>query len=395
VGITRNDVAIYLPATAGLYDRRLRRASGAERQMTLLARALAEAGYRVAQIVYPVADPIPLPNPRLTLVERRGHQIGDQRFVGAVREAIETWRALSLADAKVVVVRKRSAALGVAALFCRLRRRRLIFSSANDYEFLHDHFADGLPRRVLYSFGVRLADAVIVQSEGQLMLARRAYPRLRRLVHIPSFAEGAPPSSPEQREPSGFLWIGRVVDYKRPLRYVKLARALPEARFLMIPVLDPSEPDSPLLPEVRSAPRDNPNLRVRDPLAHADTMDLIGSAVAVVNTSRFEGMPNVFLEAWARGVPVLTLEADPDGVVGRHGLGVAAEGSWERFLAGARELWEGRAERDELSRRTRAYIQSVHSYESVGGRWRELIEKITGAPSSSADWQREDAVDLA
>jgi glycosyltransferase involved in cell wall biosynthesis len=395
VGVTRNDVAIYLPATAGLYDRGLRRASGAERQMTLLARALSEGDYGVAQIVYPVADPIPLPNPRLTLVERRGHQIGDQPFVGAVREAVETWRALSLADAGVVVLRKRSAALGVAALFCRVRRRRLIFSSASDYEFLHDQFPDGRPRRVLFSFGVRLADAVVVQSEGQLMLARRAYPRLRRLVHIPSFAEGAPSTSSKQREASGFLWIGRAVDHKRPLHYVELARALPEARFLMIPVLDVSEPDSPLLPKVRAAPRDIPNLRVLDPLTHTDTLDLIGSAVAVVNTSRFEGMPNVFLEAWARGVPVLTLEADPDGVVERHRLGVAAGGSWERFLAGARELWESRAERDQLSRRTRAYVQSVHSYESVGGRWQELIQKIVGAPSSKADWQREDVVDLA
>ena len=130
MGIRRNDVAIYLPTTAGFYDRRMRRAQGAERQMMLLARAFTEGEYRVAQIVYPVADPIPLPNPRLTLVERRGRQIGDQPFVGAIREAIETWRVLSLADADVVVLRTRTAALAVAALFCRLRSRRLIFSSA-------------------------------------------------------------------------------------------------------------------------------------------------------------------------------------------------------------------------------------------------------------------------
>ena len=142
---------------------------------------------------------------------------------------------------------------------------------------------------------------------------------------------------------------------------------------------------------MRAAPHNNPNLRVLDPLPHADTLDLIGSAVAVVNISRFEGMPNVFLEAWARGVPVLALEADPDGVVGRHGLGVAAEGSWERFLAGASSCGRvGPSATSFLGGRA-PMSQNVHSYESVGGRWRELIEKIIGAPSSIADWQREDA----
>ncbi|HLB18936.1 MAG TPA: glycosyltransferase family 4 protein [Gaiellaceae bacterium] len=377
--MARNDIAIYLPATAGLYNRNVQRASGAERQMALLARALSERGYRVAQIVYPVADPVPLPA-LLTLVERRRHQIGDRSPLGPIREALETWRALSLADAEIVVVRKRTAALAVAAFFCRLRRRRLIFSSANDYEFLHDHFADGRARRVLYSFGVRSADVVVVQSEGQLALARRAFPHLRRLVRLPSFVERAPLVSRTETESEArpFLWIGRVVDYKQPLRYIELARALPEARFLMVPIVDVSEPDSPLLPAVAAAPDATPNLHLLDPLPHAAMLDLIGKSVAVVNTSRFEGMPNVFLEAWARGVPALTLEFDPDGVIARHGLGVAAGGSWERFLVGARQLWISCEEREELSQRTRSYIDRVHSYEAVSRLWQELIGEVLG-----------------
>ena len=98
----------------------------------------------------------------------------------------------------------------------------------------------------------------------------------------------------------------------------------------------------------------------------------IASSVAVVNTSVLEGMPNVFLEAWSNGKPVLTLQFDPDGVVGRNGLGISAQGSWDRFVEGARELWAGRnGEQD--AKRLREYVEQTHSPEAVGAQWEEVI----------------------
>jgi glycosyltransferase involved in cell wall biosynthesis len=367
------DVAIYSPRSGHWYQRSNGRGGGAERQMMLLARALAARGASVAHVVFEPRDPVPMP-PGLTLVTRAPDD-ESRSLVGGLREAVRVWRALGAANARVTIVRMATPALGVAGAWCRLHRRRLVFSSANDSDFIAGAGPDRLPTRMLYRLGLRLADAVVVQSSDQVRLAQGLLGRRSDVVLIPSFCEPAPGSGEDEDEPDAFLWIGRLTAVKNPQRLLDLAVALPEARFVLIPV-----PELPGVPvdssDVRNAARDLPNVTFSDPLPHHELMGLVARAAAVVNTSSVEGMPNVFLEAWARGVPVLTLHCDPDGVVAARGLGLAADGSWDRFVAGARELWGTRGDRAELSRRTRAYIEEVHSIDAVAARWADVLEQV-------------------
>jgi glycosyltransferase involved in cell wall biosynthesis len=347
--------------------------------MALLASELARRGRRVAVVVYPVPDPGPEVDARLTLVERGTHAGSGAK--GALVEAVRVIRALARANPRVVVVRGGKSVVGVVAAYCVLWRRKLVFSSANDFDFLGRAELSGYRRR-LYRFGVRRADAVVVQSTRQLELARQAFPTVAasRLVRIPSFAGELPP--PGDGTPTEFFWIGRLIDYKRPLLYADLAAATPEARFVLIPLLPPelTGEQSDLLAQLEAAAVRTPNLAVESSLPHAALMDRLGRAVAVVNTSVFEGMPNTFIEAWSLGVPVLTLSFDPDDVVRANALGVAAGGSWEQFAAGARELWGGRLEREELSRRLRAYVRETHAADAVGHQWDALLERLGVVP---------------
>jgi glycosyltransferase involved in cell wall biosynthesis len=368
----RHDVAIYRPFAAGLYDRRLRRGGGgAELQTALLARGLAREGVRAAHIVLPVRDLLP-PDSGLTILQRDRYA-GGQGTLGRVTEVGRMWQALKEADAETYVIRgPASPEVGLAALFCRARRRKLVFCSSNPSDFTFDRLAHRRLRLRLYQLGVEMAEAVVVQTPEQLGLASRAFPRLPRLVEIPSFAE---PVDSGPSEPQAFLWIGGLIPLKQPLRYAELARALPEARFWMIAVED-SETPADLAAELRDIARALPNLDLLEPRAHSETMKCMSQAVASVSTSREEGMPNIFLEAWARGVPALSLHVDPDGRIAERKLGVSAGGSWERFVAGARELWHSRPSRAALSRRTRAYIEDVHSFAGVTRRWTELLDEL-------------------
>ena len=360
----RYDVAIYAPEAAGLYEQVPRETGGAEVQTALLARALGRLGRRVAHVVFPLEQPGQAP-PGVDVVQRGAW--GGPGARGQLREVAEVWHALSRADARVCIFRMSSPVLGVVALHCRLHRRGLVFAGANNFDFIFERMPGRTAQR-LYAFGVRTARVVVVQTAEQAELARQAFPGLRRLVEIPSFAE---PAAKFAREPLAFLWMGRFVDYKNPLDYVALAEALPESNFRMIAV-ETGETTPELSKELHERAGRLANLELLPPRGRAEVGALLDEAVAVVSTSQLEGMPNVFLEGWARGVPALSLHFDPDGRIAAHGLGCASEGSFERFREDAADLWRTRTNRAALAVRVRDYIDRTHSLEAVGRRWAEV-----------------------
>ncbi len=357
------DVAIYHPTAGILYDSSKQGAGGAERQTFLLARTLAERGLRVAHVVRPVAQE------SFSMPEGAGHEVLHRQAVGSkLGELKRIWDALDQADAATYVLRMATPAVGVAGVFCRLKGRRLVWAGANDADFTLEIFEGARGTAQLFVVGLRVAKVVVVQSAQQVEMASKAFPFLRRVVEIPSFVEPQPAVTDE---PEAFVWAGRVVEYKQPMRYLDLAEAVPEARFRMIPVADRTPQAD--IDAIHRRAAQLPNVELVEPLPHAELQELVRRAPAVVNTSRLEGMPNVFLEAWAAGVPVLSLQFDPDGRVAEHGLGIAAAGDFDAFVAGARRLWSDRAERDRYAAVTRGYIDRVHGLEAVAGRWMDVV----------------------
>jgi len=87
-------------------------------------------------------------------------------------------------------------------------------------------------------------------------------------------------------------------------------------------------------------------------------------------------MPNVLLEAWTRGVPALVLIHDPGRVVETHRLGAFAGSSRERFTELARDLWNGRRDRQAVAERCRRYIQAVHAPDRIASQWVEVLSGV-------------------
>jgi len=364
-----HDVAVYAPSGSLYYGPRRDYMGGAEVQATMLAHALEAKGLRVAHVVYPVEEPRRVDASTPTLVERSDWQGG--RRLGELAETGAIWRGLARADAKAYIVRGSGGHVVAAASFCRARRRRFVFSSSSELDF---DFArpDRNPHILrIYKASLHLADRLAVQTERQRELAQRALPG-REAVVIPSFAEPAPSANGTA---SYFLWADRLVEYKLPDRYVELAEALPDARFRMVgSVMDETPPG--MAERIAAAAERLPNLELLPPRPRSELLEEMQHAVAVVKTSRIEGMPNAFLEAWARGVPVLSLNVDPDAKIASNDIGVAAGGSMERLVEAAASLWSDPGLRTAIGARARRFIRDVHSPEAVADRWVALLDEL-------------------
>jgi glycosyltransferase involved in cell wall biosynthesis len=268
----------------------------------------------------------------------------------------------------VLVQRIAGPETGLLAIISKLRRRRFVYSSANVVDFDYPKLRPGRLKVLLFGMGVRLADEIVVQTPEQVELCRARFGRTPRMIKSVAESADRPRGAPE-----AFLWVGRTDWYKHPEAYVELARRLPEARFRMVPMPMNDEGER-RIEALRRSAREVPNLQLLEARPRAELAALIESAVAMVNTSDYEGMPNVFLEGWTRGVPALALAHDPDGVIEREQLGEFAGGSQDRLVELARTLWERRDDQAELADRCREYVAREHALDAVLDRWLEVLE---------------------
>lgn len=366
------DVVFYVPWLSPLLSaERHAPTGGAETQIYLVAKALAAQGVRVCLVVFDTAEGLPDRVGDVD-VEARVPYSGGAGWGGRLREVAETFRSLAKLDAPVFVTRVAGPNVGLVAASAKLARRRFVYSSANvsDFDF---HLVEPMKRnRALYEVGMRLADKVVVQTDEQAELCRTVYGH--QAVVIRSIAEPAERSA--DSKPSAFLWVARLASYKHPLKFVELARRVPEAKFRMVGMrIAPL--DDELIEEVERRAADLPNLEVLPPRPRRELLPLVDEAVAMVNTSDFEGMPNTLLEGWVRGVPALVLRHDPDGVISKHGLGLYADGDEDLLAEQARQLWAERDNGSELRARCIDYTQRHHSPDAVAGRWRQVFAELT------------------
>ena len=330
---------------------------GEEVQQTLLGRALARRGHDVSMVVGDYGQPDGEKWDGIATYKAYPFSAGLPviRFVHPRWTGM--WSALRRADADIYYTSCAGMHVGLLATFCRRYGKRLVFRAASDADCDPAKLMIRYARdRWLYAYGLARADAVLVQSAWQQEAMRNNYLQ-------PSRMAGMLVDQPGElgHRLIDLLWVSNIRQVKRPDRLIDLAALLPAVKLHIVGGTVAGEEE--LYERIKEKAHALRNLTFHGRLPYQDTCALYEKACVLVNTSDVEGFPNSYLQAWIRGVPVVTY-LDSDGVIRREELGVVVD-TPESMRDAVKSLLEDPGHLKEMSARCRAFMAREYGEERI------------------------------
>jgi len=321
---------------------------GAEVQAVFVARALKDQGIDVSLVVANLPADVRIPYPTENAF-RSDEGLPVLRFFHPRMTGI--YDALARANADVYYQRNAGMITGLVARFARKHGRLFIYGAGSDTDFsFRDVLIEGFRDRVLFTYGLRRAHGVVVQSNAQLEMARRSL-----TAPVAAISNGVlPVDHPGVNAGGPILWAGALRSVKRPNLFIELARRFPSREFVMVGGNTTTEVAYAASTEKEA--RTVPNIRLTGWLPNSDVVREIARASVVVNTSVVEGFPNVYLEAWNHGVPVVSFN-DVDGLLAHEELGALC------------------SDLDDMEKKLRALLDNPAAMHSAGERARAMVAK--------------------
>ncbi len=271
------------------------------------------------------------------------------------------WSALRRVDADIYYQRAASGITGVIGLFARRYGRRFVYAAACDLDLARDQTQKLFQRRggwrdrQLFQLGMKLADDVLAQHEGQARDCERWYGRAATLV--PSCY--AVPSGHCANPDGVVLWVSALRTGKRPELFLEMARRLPHLRFRMVGGPSAEVGGESVFARIKEAAATIPNLEFAGFVPFVEIDAHFNAARVFVNTSDYEGFPNTFLQSWSRGIPTVSF-CDTGSVLNEEPV-VNVCGNLDEMAAQVDRLMKDDAYWRETGVRARTCYQKFHT----------------------------------
>ncbi len=356
---------------------------GIEWQQALMARWLAKEGYRVDMVTWDEGQPaeVVVDGVRIRKMCRRDDGIPVVRLLHPRWTSL--YRAIRQADADIYYYNCGDMGLGQVSLWCRYRGRKCVYSVASNPDC-----DPRLPKltamreRLLYRYGLRHADCVITQTRHQQQMLRHGFGLDSVVIPMPCEGRGEITSIAQkqlEKTTARVLWVGRISKEKRLEWLLDLAERTPQMTF---DVAGAANTETEYASALRRRADGIPNVAMHGRVARREMLRLYGRAVALCCTSAYEGFPNTFLEAWSRGLPVVST-FDPDGLIERYKLGFVAD-SVDGLAAHLRELVSRRDVWCAASKAAREYYLANHTVEASMARFEHVFLELVSSIAEAA-----------
>ena len=298
------------------------------------------------------------------------------KVLNIISKVFHIWDAMRKANARIYVHTG-----GVTtSLFCRLTRKKFVCDIASDALVNRDLVTKKIREfsQSKFSFGtfgnwldIKLADAIIVQNKYQETMLKKNFGKDGFLIKMPfPLTEQG---MPEKANPPIVLWVGAMAEVKQPELFMKLAEAIPEARFQMIG--GHSAGNQELYDGIKESSERLPNLDFMGVVPFHEINEYFSQASILVNTSMFEGFPHAFIQAWMNYTPVVSLNADPDELICEKRLGFHSK-TFNQLVEDVKTLLKDEQLFEEMGRNARQYVEKEHDITNIIGKYIEVFDRI-------------------
>jgi len=229
-------------------------------------------------------------------------------------------------------------------------------------------FLDTIVSEVFRHWGIKQVSLAFAQNKFQKNFLKEEFGL--ESYHIYSAQEISHKcSAPEERLGKKIvLWSGNLGAWKRPEKFFELARFDTKSKFNF--VMTGSKEDIHYLNRLISKKPDN--VKWLDRLSFSKNLNLFDQTAFFINTSVDEGFPNTYIQAWMRGVPVLSLGADPDNIIQKYKLGYVCK-NIENIWQTLNHLLDNNKEYFEIARRAREYAERNHTIDNMTNDFLEIV----------------------
>ncbi len=342
---------------------------GAEIQQVILAKELLKHEYNISMITYDEGQPEVEYVSGIKVIKTYKRDMAP--LVNIVSKTKNIWHAMAEANADIYYHSAGSA--GIVGIFCKILNKKFVHqipSDANVSKYLRFIDFNWFSKLIEY-VDIILADAIIAQNKFQKTMLKNRFKR--ESVIINNVFPLTPSNLAEKKDPPIILWAATVGEIKQPYLFLELAKSIPEAKFQLIGGIGT---DLNLYKNIEKISKNIPNLIFEGFIPFSRIEEYYKSASIFVNTSRFEGFPNTFIQAWMNFVPVISLNVDPDCIICKNNLGYHSV-SFAKMIEDIKALINDKNLREKLGQNCRNYVEKNHNVSIVIGEYIEVFGNLT------------------
>lgn len=357
---------------------------GTEVQTFLMARGLAESGYRTSYATPDIAEShthrgvnlVPIPG---------SADSGQCRFA-------DFERALDSASPDLVIQVGRNQLTEHTARYCASRGVPFVFRVSSEiscrrFREIPRIFGEyplgkaANPARMARALALdwrtframKRAAVIIAQTKVQQAMLQRAFDQ--EVVHFENLHEVPAEEAIVKDETPMVLWLASMKSTKRPGLFLEMCKRLSGSgcRVVMAGRMNEERFREDIERLAASG-----ELEYIENVSFEESNALLARARVFVLTSKYEGMPNTLIQAWLRRTPTVSLGVDPDGMIRSNGLGAHA-GTLDEAVAAIEALLRDPATCDRAGDRARQFAIERFGMEAQVERLQGVVEKALHA----------------